>query len=97
MEHESDGNINCNRWVRYSRQGIGKGTERIRNKSTSRDHPNDNIIEIIQNTEKSARDLRKLAVTQTKLTLVWKLSKEYNNNNNNNNPKKEIIASNNYS
>ena len=57
----------------------------------SGDHPNYCIIEIVQNTEKSSGDLRRLVVPQTlvrnhQLTLVWKtLKKEYNNNNNNNN------------
>ena len=46
-----------------------------RNKGTSRDHPNNTIITISQNTEKSPGDLRTLAVTQTpvrnhRLTLV---------------------------
>ena len=54
---------------------------------TSGDHPNDNIIENNQNTEKSPRDLRKFAVTQTpvrnhQLTLMWKNSRKVNNNNN---------------
>ena len=31
----------------------------------SRDNPNDSVTENSQNTEKSPRDLRKLAVTQT--------------------------------
>ena len=33
----------------------------------SENHPNDNIIENSQNTEKSPGDLRRLAVTQTPL------------------------------
>ena len=49
-------------------QGIG-------NRKTSGYHPNNCIIEISQNTEKSPGDLRRLAVTQTpvknhQLTLV---------------------------
>ena len=49
----------------------------LRNKRTSGDHPNYNIIESSQNTEKSPGDLRRLAVTQTpvrnhRLTLMWK-------------------------
>ena len=48
---------------------------------TSGDHPNYAIIEIGQNSEKSARDLRSLAVTQTpvidhQLKLMWKTLKE---------------------
>ena len=51
----------------------------------SGDHPNYSIIENGQNTEKSSRDLMRLAVTHTpvedhQLTLMWK---NYNNNNNN--------------
>ena len=58
-----------------SHKRIGKGTERIGNKSTSGDHPNYSTVKIDQNTEKSAGDLRRLAVTQTpvgdhQLTLV---------------------------
>ena len=50
------------------------------NKRTSGDHPNYNIINISQNTEKSPGDLKRLAVTQTpvrnhRLTLVWKTRK----------------------
>ena len=45
------------------------------------DHPNYNIIEIGQNTEKSPGDLRRLAVTRTplkdnQLTLMWKTLKQ---------------------
>ena len=40
-------------------------TERLGNKKTSGDHPDNSIIETSQNTEKSAGDLRRLAVTQT--------------------------------
>ena len=49
----------------YSNQRIIKGTEELGLRSTSGDHPNYNIIENGQNTEKSPGDLRKLAVTQT--------------------------------
>ena len=64
MEHESDGNTNCNWCARYSHQKIGTGTGGLGNKRTSGDHPNDNIIKIGQNTEKSPGDLRRLAVAQ---------------------------------
>ena len=48
---------------------------------TGRDYPNDSINENGQNTEKSPRDLRRLAVTQTpakihQLILMWKTLKE---------------------
>ena len=44
-------------------------------------HPDDNIIENGQNTEESAEDLRRFAVTQTpaknhQVTLMWKTLKE---------------------
>ena len=45
MEHESDGDINCDQCVRYSHQRTGKGTGGIRY-STSGDHPNYSIIKI---------------------------------------------------
>ena len=65
MEHESDGDINCNWCTRNSHQRIGKGTGRIGNKNTITGHPNDSIIKISQNTEKNPGDLRRPAVTQT--------------------------------
>ena len=66
--------------ARYSHQRIGTETVGLGNKRTSGDHPNDSIIKIGQNTEKSPGDLRKLAVTQTpgrnhQLTIVWKTLK----------------------
>ena len=65
MEHEGDGDTNCNWRARYSHQRTGTGTEGFGNKRTSGDHPNNSIVEIGQNTEKCPGDLRKLAVTQT--------------------------------
>ena len=44
---------------------IIKGPGGLRSWQTYGDHPNDSIIENGQNTEKSPRDLRRLAVTQT--------------------------------
>ena len=38
MEHEGDGDINCNFRARYSQEMIGTGTERLGNKKTSGDH-----------------------------------------------------------
>ena len=67
MEHERDGDTDCNRGVRYSHQRIGTETGRTGNKDTSGNHPNDSIIEIGLNTEKSPGHMRKLAVTQTKV------------------------------
>ena len=69
----------CNNWCSwYSHQRINKGTRGLRNKRTSGNHPNYCIIQIGQNTEKSPRDLRRLAVTQTPVkdhqpTIMWKI------------------------
>ena len=49
---------------------IGTGTEGLRNKRTSGNHPNYSIIKIGQNTEKSPVDLRRLVVTQTPLVII---------------------------
>ena len=46
---------------------ITKGTGGLGRWRTSGDHPNYYIIENNQNTEKSPRDLRRLAVTQTQV------------------------------
>ena len=43
-----------------------QGTRGLRNKK-SRDHPNDSIIKIGQNTKKSSVEFKRLAVTQTPL------------------------------
>ena len=45
-------------------KGLLKGTGGLGSWRTSGDHPEYNIIEKRQNTEKSTGDLRKLAVTQ---------------------------------
>ena len=55
------------------------GTDRVRNQRMSRDHSN-YITKISQNTEKSPRNLKRLAVTQTpvkdqQLTRVQKLAR----------------------
>ena len=62
-------------------KGLVKGTGRLGNRRTIRDHPDNCIIKIGQNTEKSPGNLRSLAVTQTpvgnhQLTLVGKTLKE---------------------
>ena len=44
---------------------IIKGTGRLGGRRTSGNHPNHNIIENDQNTERSPGHLRRLAVTQT--------------------------------
>ena len=80
MERESDSDINSNWCVRYSHQKIGKGTGKLGNKKMSRGHPNYIFIKIGQNTEKSAEDLKWLAVTRNpvqnyQVTLMWKTLK----------------------
>ena len=70
MEYGDD-DRNC---YRNNPERLGNGTRRHEN-LRSRVHPDYRIIRIGQNTEKSLRDLRKLAATQTpvkdqKLTLV---------------------------
>ena len=45
-------------------KGLWKGMENLE-VGGSKDHPNDSIIENVQNTEKSPGDLKRLAVTQT--------------------------------
>ena len=65
MEHESYGGTNCNWRTRYSHQRIGRETEGLENKRTSGDHLFYSIVEIGQNTKKSPRDWKRLAVTRT--------------------------------
>ena len=65
MEHESDADTNFNWCVWYSHQRIDKETGGLRNKRTYGYHPNDTIIKIGQNTEKSPGDLRRGGITQT--------------------------------
>ena len=65
MEHESDGDINCNCCTQYSHQRIGTGTGGLGKKRTRESHLNYSIIKIGQNTEKSPGNLRRQAVTQT--------------------------------
>ena len=48
--------------LRILSKRVGKCTGNLGNKNTSGDHQNYSIIEIVQNTEKSPRDLSKLAV-----------------------------------
>ena len=88
MEHESDGDTNCNWRAWYSLERMGTGTGGLGKKWTSSDHPNYSILEIGQNTKKSPRDLRILTITQTSgenisLRRSEKLLNESNNNNNN--------------
>ena len=88
MEHESDGDTNCN-W-------IYKGTGGLGNTRASGDHPKGSIIKIGSNIKNNPGELRRLAVSQTpvetrQLTLVWKTRKWENDVNNNNNNRDETI------
>ena len=56
---------NCNWCFWHSTLRIIKWPGGLGSWRTSRDHPNDSIIEDSQNTDKSPGDLRRLAVTQT--------------------------------
>ena len=46
-------------------QRLGNKIGRVRNQRINRDYLNYNIVEIVQNTEKSPEDRRRLAVTHT--------------------------------
>ena len=78
MKNEDDSDTNCNYCAWNYPQKIGKGTGRLGNKRT---RPSKySIIKIDQNTEKSPKDFRRLAVTQSsvedhQLALVWKTLK----------------------
>ena len=81
MDYEGDNHSNRDWCFWYSHQRIIKGTGRLEHRRTSGDHPNYNIIENAQNTEKSPEDLRRLDVTQNpvkdqQLKLMWKTLKD---------------------
>ena len=80
MEHENDGDTNCNWCPLYSHQIFDSGTEGLGNKRTIGDHPS--IAEISQNTEKSPRDLRKLAITSGKPSANADMKKSQKRKNN---------------
>ena len=65
MEHESDGDTNCNWGAWHSHLRIGTGTRGLGNKRTIADHPNYRIIKIGENSVKSPGNLKRFAVTQT--------------------------------
>ena len=65
MEHESDDCTDCDWCFWHSDRKIIKGLGGFGSWRTSRDHPNDSIIEDGQNTETSPGDLRRLSVTET--------------------------------
>ena len=51
-------------WRSRWHQMINKGNGRLRNKRTSEDHPDNSVIKINRDTEKSPADLKKLVITQ---------------------------------
>ena len=63
VEHVGDGDINCNwrAWNGPQRPGGGGWQEELGSKSEQR---LSSIVEIVQNTEKSPGDSRKLIITQ---------------------------------
>ena len=79
MKHEGDDDTNCSGCTWNDPQKLRKEAGRVRNRRTNRNHPNNSIVLIGQNTEKSPGDLWRLAVTQIpvtdhQLTLVEKNS-----------------------
>ena len=65
MEHEDDGDINCNLHTWNGHQKRGKRGGRVENRTINRNHPTYCVIEIGRNTERRPNDLRKLAATWT--------------------------------
>ena len=65
MEHESNGDTNCNWCTLNNHQKFRRKARGVGNWRTSLDYTDCNIVEVGQNTEKSSGDLRKLAVTKT--------------------------------
>ena len=79
-----NGDTNCNWRTWHGSQKLGKWAGWVGNWRTSRAYHNYRISKIVQNTEKSPGDLRRLAVTQTpvkdhQLTLMWKTRKKNKN------------------
>ena len=58
MEHESDGDTNCNWRTRYSHQRIDTGTGGLGNKRTSRNCPINNIVKIGHNNKNFRLSIR---------------------------------------
>ena len=67
MEREGDDETNCNWSAWNGSQRLGKGAGIVGNWRTSRDHTNYSIVKVVQNTEKSPWDQKRLTVTQTLL------------------------------
>ena len=63
MDYDGNGDINYN-WCAWNRPQRNKGISRVGNLRMNRDLSNYNIVKIVQNTEKSSGDLKRLAVTQ---------------------------------
>ena len=63
MKHESDGDTSCNSCAQINPERFSKGTRRLWNQKIGSDIPDNNIIKIGQNTEKSSGDFRRHAVT----------------------------------
>ena len=81
MKHEGGCETNCSCCVRNNPQGLRKWAGMVENQKISRDHSNNSIVKIGQNTQKSPGDLRRFVVSQNPikdhlLTLVWKIRKE---------------------
>ena len=64
-EHPGEVDINCSWCTGNSLKKIGNGIGTVGNCRKNRDHSDQNILEIGQNTEKSPGDQRRIAVTQT--------------------------------
>ena len=65
MEHEGGGCTNCKWCARNNSQRLGKGTGRVGNQRRNGDHQDYSSVKIGQKAEKSPRDMRRIAVTQT--------------------------------
>ena len=63
MKYESHGGTNCNCCPMNNPLRLSKGTGRVENQRTNKDHPD--IVEVSQNIKKSAESLKRLAVTLT--------------------------------
>ena len=71
MEHESNGETNCYWCAWYSHQRIDNGIGGLGNERTNGDHPNNSIIKMDQNTEKSLGDVSRFAVAQIPVEDHW--------------------------
>ena len=68
---KGDGDTNRNWSDRNDCQRLYKGAGRVRNRRKNRNPSHNTITEIGQNTEKSSRDLGRLAVTQTPVKTIY--------------------------